>query len=111
MASYSMESLRESLNAITAYNQKSAEHIREDEAKTDHYEDIIGSYLVKLSARKIGESDSALAAEYLRIIGDFERIADHSDNILESAEENAQKGIPLFLQLLCRICHHGRRCS
>lgn len=93
MASYSMESLRESLNAITAYNQKSAEYIREDEAKTDHYEDIIGSYLVKLSARKIGESDSALAAEYLRIIGDFERIADHSVNILESAEEMQQKGI------------------
>lgn len=93
MASYSMESLRESLNAITAYNQKSAEHIREDEAKTDHYEDIIGSYLVKLSARKIGESDSALVAEYLRIIGDFERIADHSVNILESAEEMQQKGI------------------
>lgn len=93
MASYSMESLRESLNAITAYNQKSAEHIREDEAKTDHYEDIIGSYLVKLSARKIGESDSALAAEYLRIIGDFERNADHSVNILESAEEMQQKGI------------------
>lgn len=93
MASYSMESLRESLNAITAYNQKSAEHIREDEAKTDHYEDIIGSYLVKLSARKIGESDSALAAEYLRIIGDFERIADHSVNILESAEEMQQKCI------------------
>lgn len=93
MASYSMESLRESLNAITAYNQKSAEHICEDEAKTDHYEDIIGSYLVKLSARKIGESDSALAAEYLRIIGDFERIADHSVNILESAEEMQQKGI------------------
>lgn len=93
MASYSMESLRESLNAITAYNQKSAEHIRGDEAKTDHYEDIIGSYLVKLSARKIGESDSALAAEYLRIIGDFERIADHSVNILESAEEMQQKGI------------------
>lgn len=93
MASYSMESLRESLNAITAYNQKSAEHIREDEAKTDHYEDIIGSYLVKLSARKIGESDSALAAEYLRIIGDFERIADHSVNILESAEEMQKKGI------------------
>lgn len=93
MASYSMESLRESLNAITAYNQKTAEHIHEDEAKTDHYEDIIGSYLVKLSARKIGESDSALAAEYLRIIGDFERIADHSVNILESAEEMQQKGI------------------
>lgn len=93
MASYAMESMRESLGAVLACTPKAAEHIREDEARTDHYEDIIGSYLVKLSARKIGETDSALAAEYLRLIGDFERIADHSVNILESAEELKNKGI------------------
>ena len=93
MASYAMESMRESLGAVLACTPKTAEHIREDEARTDHYEDIIGSYLVKLSARKIGETDSALAAEYLRLIGDFERIADHSVNILESAEELKNKGI------------------
>lgn len=95
MASYAVEALRESLDTITNYSSKSADNIRGDEAKTDHYEDIIGSYLVKLSARKIGENDSALAAEYLRLIGDFERIADHSVNILESAEEMQQKGIAL----------------
>ena len=93
MASYAMESMRESLGAVLACTPKAAENIREDEARTDHYEDIIGSYLVKLSARKIGETDSALAAEYLRLIGDFERIADHSVNILESAEELKNKGI------------------
>lgn len=93
MASYAMESMRESLGAVLACTPKAAENIREDEARTDHYEDIIGSYLVKLSARKIGETDSTLAAEYLRLIGDFERIADHSVNILESAEELKNKGI------------------
>ena len=93
MASYAMESMRESLGAVLVCTPKAAENIREDEARTDHYEDIIGSYLVKLSARKIGETDSAIAAEYLRLIGDFERIADHSVNILESAEELKNKGI------------------
>ena len=93
MASYSLEALRESLLCVGENPEKYNCHIREDEAKTDHYEDIIGSYLVKLSARKIGESDSALAAEYLRLIGDFERIADHSVNVLEAAEEMRRKGI------------------
>ena len=91
MASYSLEALRESLLCVGENPEKYSCHIREDEAKTDHYEDIIGSYLVKLSARKIGESDSALAAEYLRLIGDFERIADHSVNVLEAAEEMLRK--------------------
>ena len=93
MASYSLEALRESLLCVGENPEKYSCHIREDEAKTVHYEDIIGSYLVKLSARKIGESDSALAAEYLRLIGDFERIADHSVNVLEAAEEMRRKGI------------------
>ena len=93
MASYSLEALRESLLCVGENPEKYSCHIREDEAKTDHYEDIIGSYLGKLSARKIGENDSALAAEYLRLIGDFERIADHSVNVLEAAEEMRRKGI------------------
>ena len=93
MASYSLEALRESLLCVGENPEKYSCHIREDEAKTDYYEDIIGSYLVKLSARKIGENDSALAAEYLRLIGDFERIADHSVNVLEAAEEMRRKGI------------------
>lgn len=93
MASYSLEALRESLLCVGENPEKYSCHIREDEAKTDHYEDIIGSYLVKLSARKVGENDSALAAEYLRLIGDFERIADHSVNVLEAAEEMRRKGI------------------
>lgn len=93
MASYSLEALRESLLCVGENPEKYSCRIREDEAKTDHYEDIIGSYLVKLSARKIGENDSALAAEYLRLIGDFERIADHSVNVLEAAEEMRRKGI------------------
>ena len=93
MASYSLEALRESLLCVGENPEKYSCHIREDEAKTDHYEDIIGSYLVKLSARKIGENDSALAAEYLRLIGDFERIADHSVNVLAAAEEMRRKGI------------------
>ena len=37
MASYSMESLRESLNAITAYNQKSAEHILAGSQRSSRY--------------------------------------------------------------------------
>ena len=40
---------------------------------------------------QIGESDSAEAAKLLKLIGDFERIADHAVNLLESAEELRKK--------------------
>lgn len=93
MAGYSMESLNESIKSVSEYSVSLAESIRNCEDKTDHYEDLIGTYLVKLSARKINEEDSLTAAKYLKLIGDFERIADHSVNILESVEEMHLKGL------------------
>lgn len=93
MASYALEALQESLSAVEHYTDQRAEAVLYDEQRTDHYEDVIGSYLVKLSARKISETDSGAAAAFLKLIGDFERIADHSVNILESAQEMQQKGI------------------
>ena len=43
-----------------------AASVRADEDETDHYEDILGTYLVKLSAQKMGEKESEEAAELLK---------------------------------------------
>lgn len=93
MARESVSALKESLDCLYNGPAKLAASVREKEEKTDHYEDILGTYLVKLSARQISGSDSAEAAKLLKIIGDFERISDHAVNILESAEEMQGKGL------------------
>lgn len=93
MARESVSALKESLDCLYNDPAKLAASVREKEEKTDHYEDILGTYLVKLSARQISGSDSAEAAKLLKIIGDFERISDHAVNILESAEEMQGKGL------------------
>ena len=81
-----MKSLRE-------YSDDLAAQICDGEEKTDHYEDILGTYLVKLSSHQISDRDNAEAAKLLRLIGDFERISDHGVNILKSAEEMRAKDI------------------
>ena len=52
---------------------------------------MIGTYLVKLSARKMGDDESEESTALLKTIGDFERISDHAVNILESVEELQSK--------------------
>ena len=93
MASSAAEALREGLLSLMEYSPRLAASIREKEEKTDHYEDILGSYLVKLSSMQIGETESREAATLLTVIGDFERIGDHAVNLLESAEEMTEKGL------------------
>ncbi len=93
MAEISVSGLKNGLNALNKYDGELADEIRKAEEKADHYEDILGTYLVKLSRSQISDSDSAAVSKLLKVIGDFERISDHSVNILESAEELRSKEI------------------
>lgn len=95
MAEAAKTSIYEGLDSLFAYDKGAAEKIRGYEDLTDRYEDAIGTYLVKLSGMKIGDDEGAEAASLLRLIGDFERISDHSVNLVESAEEMIDKKLTL----------------
>lgn len=93
MAEYSVSALKKSLEMLNCYDKSIAEEIRKSESRADHYEDILGTYLVKLSGHQVSDSDSAAISKLLKVIGDFERISDHSVNVLESVEELRDKDI------------------
>lgn len=61
--------------------------IIEEEDTTDHYEDILGTYLVKLSSHQIGDNESTQVTKLLHIINDYERIADHGVNMVYAADQ------------------------
>ena len=93
MAKVATDALIDSVACLSSYDKAKAEAVRDAEDKTDHLEDVIGSYLVKLSMKQLNETEGATASMLLKAIGDFERISDHAVNILESAEEMREKGI------------------
>ena len=91
MAKLSVETLRLSMQLIDNFNEKTLETIYAGEERVDKYEDMLGTYLVKISSCELSEADGHEAAELLHIIGDFERISDHAVNIAESAQEMSDK--------------------
>jgi len=95
MAQSAAAALLSGVRALGSYNEELAQYARDHEEKTDIYEDVIGTYLVKLSTRQISEHDSAEATKLLKIIGDFERISDHGVDLIESAEELRAKKLNL----------------
>ena len=78
MAEYSKEALFLAIQMIDKYDKQAAEKVVELENVVDHYEDEIGTYLVKLSSRHLTEKDSQQLSVLLHSIGDFERISDLS---------------------------------
>ncbi len=98
MSELSIDSFKASLTLFDRYDAKLADKLRENEGKVDLYEDMLGSYLVKLAAHCTNERDSVELTKLLHMIGDFERISDHSINIIESVEELRDKDISFSAQ-------------
>ena len=91
MAGESARAIKGGISSIWNYTDELAESVRELEERNDHYEDILSTYLLKLSTHQVSDADNAESAKILKVIGDAERISDHSVNLLESAEEIRQK--------------------
>lgn len=98
MADIAIKAFEKSLTLLDNYDAKTAEEIRTLEERVDMYEDALGAYLVKLSGCDLPSEDAAEITKLLHIIGDLERISDHSVNIVESAEEMRDKKISFSAQ-------------
>lgn len=92
MARLTREAMDEAIELLNNYNQAKADKIMELENTIDHYEDKLGTYMVKLSTKTLSERDSQTISILLHIISDFERISDHAVNIMGSAKELYDKG-------------------
>jgi len=95
MAGCAADTFMTSVNCLNVYSDELFNAVKAQEEHTDHLEDILGTYLVKLSSGSISADDNAEATMLLKAISDFERIGDHATNLAESAQELNTKGLQL----------------
>lgn len=93
MAAISKKSLISSIDLLTQFDETVSSQIIESEDEVDLYEDKTSSYLLKISEQTLSVKDSREVSQLLHVIGDVERISDHSINILRAAREISEKNI------------------
>ena len=93
MADLSRKCLFTSFEILAEYNQEKADYISQVEDRVDKYEDMLGTYLMKVSGRDLSEKDSEDLSMLLHTIGNFERVADHACNLTEAAKEMLDKDL------------------
>ena len=87
MANETRECIGQALTLLIKYDEDIANEVYEKEQLIDTYEDMLGTYLVKLSGRNLSVADSKTLSILLHCTSDLERISDHAVNILGSVEE------------------------
>lgn len=93
MSEITVKSIREASELLENFSSQKYTELRDTETHIDKYEDKIGSYLVKLASHELSTNDGKKVTELLHIIGDVERISDHSINIAKTALEINDKKI------------------
>ena len=93
MSAIVSDNLKLSMSLLTDYSEEGFRTVEQGENDADHYEDAIGTYLVRLTGSSLHQAESREAAKYLHAIGDLERMSDHSMNIAECAREIREKKI------------------
>ncbi|MBQ9061842.1 MAG: Na/Pi cotransporter family protein [Eubacterium sp.] len=93
MAAKAGESVQDAVKVRREYSKEGIQKVYDLEDLLDRYEDKLGTYLAKVTAKGLNRRQSVEVSKYLRVLSDFERISDHARNIGEAVMEIEEKKI------------------
>ncbi len=93
MAELADRSIESALGLLWNYSDNRFKLVTDMEARADQYEDILGTYLAKLTGKTMTTQQSREISKFLHVLSDFERITDHARNIAENARERVEKKV------------------
>ena len=93
MAQLSEEAFQKATTLLFNFDARVYDNVISLENETDHYEDALGTYMVKFSGKRLSVTDNRTLNTLLYSISDMERIADHAVAIAKAAKEINDKNI------------------
>mgnify|MGYP000829146778 FL=1 len=93
MAKLARDNFETSAHALINRSDKDLDKVMENEEIINYLNHHITSYLVKLNALDITDSDSGYIARVFHAINDIERVGDHAINLAEAAQHNIGEGL------------------
>ena len=100
MAEICRTALLHAMSTTRKWDDAIADEVNRKEDAVDHYEDVLGTYLVKLSAKNLSREDNRTVNTLLHTINDFERISDHAVNLLKTGQEIHEKNVAFSREAL-----------
>ena len=80
------------MTVLDEYSEEKIEDVIAKENIVDTYDDKRSAYLTKLSSQNLSYKDSLKVTSLLHCLTDFERISDHSINVVENAQQMYKEG-------------------
>ncbi len=91
MALDAAEAMRLAIGLTKKYDAGVMDRVAKLEERTDRYQDVLGTYLVKLSNMNLSVHDNRILNTLLYTISDVERMGDHALAVAKAAQEIEEK--------------------
>ena len=80
------------MTVLDEYSEEKVGDVIAKENIVDTYDDKLSAYLTRLSSQNLSYKDSLKVTSLLHCLTDFERISDHSINVVENAQQMVKEG-------------------
>ncbi|MBR6332439.1 MAG: Na/Pi cotransporter family protein [Dehalococcoidales bacterium] len=103
LANMSRTSANIAIDMLFAYDEKIFREVESLEARSDQYEDSIGTYLMKVTRKELNSIQNVESSKMLHTLPDFERISDHALTIAYVAKEIHDNNIKYAEETLAEL--------
>ncbi len=93
MGELALDTFEGSMACFRHWDEKQAADMKKQEEVLDFLNERITSALMDVRGQELNEEESHLAGRLFHIINDFERVGDHSMNVLDAARLKEQEGV------------------
>ena len=108
MALDAAEAMRLAIGLTKKYDAGVMDRVAKLEERTDRYQDVLGTYLVKLSNMNLSVHDNRILNTLLYTISDVERMGDHALAVAKAAQEIEEKKIAFSPQAKAELAVLGQ---
>lgn len=93
MGELALDTFEGSMACFRQWDDRQAAEMKKQEEVLDFLNERITSALMDVRGQELNEQESHLAGKLFHIINDFERVGDHSMNVLDAARLKEQEGV------------------
>ena len=103
MGDIALENFAGAVACFRQWDEEKAEEIQKNEDTLDYLNQAITASLVDVKGLDLNDKDTRLVGSLFHVVNDFERVGDHSQNILEAAQLRSKDEVKFSMKAIAEL--------
>ena len=103
MGDIALKNFADAVDCFRQWDEEKAAEVEHNEQVLDYLNQAITASLVDVKGLDLNDKDTRLVGSLFHVVNDFERVGDHSQNILEAAQLRENDGVKFSMKAISEL--------